>query len=103
MFFSEHTHTHHFTPTLTHTGRQTPEETTHTTEDDSNHIPDYGIEMRTPTFEGNEIDRIPNRGHQDYNGYDITTKWYQPKTTDNRVVPPESEFFATIVGKLQCK
>ncbi|CAG9789178.1 unnamed protein product [Diatraea saccharalis] len=99
----EHTHTSdHFTPPAT--GRHTPSETTHTTED--NHIPDYEdrreneIEARVPTYEigMGEQNRLPGRGHQDYNGYDITTKWYQPKTTDNRVVPPESEFFATIVG-----
>lgn len=90
------------------TGKQTPDETTHTTEDDK-YIPDYEdrrgneIEARTPTYEIGvgigEQERLPGRGHQDYNGYDITTKWYQPKTTDNRVVPPESEFFATIVGE----
>ncbi|XP_059050815.1 neurexin-1-like [Achroia grisella] len=101
----DHTHTHHYTPTQT--GRHTPEDMTHTTEEDTNHIPEYEdrreneIEGRTPTYEigiGSELERSRGRGHQDYNGYDITTKWYQPKTTDNRVVPPESEFFATIVG-----
>ncbi|XP_072930215.1 neurexin 1 [Epargyreus clarus] len=100
----DHSHTsHQFTPTVT--GRHTPD-STHTTEDDTNHIPDYEdpkheIETRTPTYEIEEgQERIPSRVHPDYNGYEheITTKWYHPKTTDNRVVPPESEFFATIVG-----
>ncbi|KAG6442553.1 hypothetical protein O3G_MSEX002421 [Manduca sexta] len=98
----DHTHTaHHFTPT------DHLEETSHTTEEDTNHIPEYEdrreseIDARTPTYEsGSEQDRVPGRVHPDYNGYEheITTKWYHPKTTDNRVVPPESEFFATIVG-----
>ncbi|XP_063831706.1 neurexin 1-like [Ostrinia nubilalis] len=102
----EHTHSSgHYTPTMI--GKHTPDETTHTTEED-NHIPDYEdrrgneIETRTPPYEigigMGEQERLPGRGHQDYNGYDKTTKWYQPKSTDNRVVPPESEFFATIVG-----
>ncbi|XP_053613214.1 neurexin 1-like isoform X1 [Plodia interpunctella] len=98
----EQTHSHHYTPTIT--GRQYPDEVTHTTEDETNHIPDFDdgkdniIEGRTPSYDI-PIDGGGVRGPQDYNGYDITTKWYQPKSTDNnRVVPPESEFFATIVG-----
>ncbi|XP_041968966.1 neurexin-1 isoform X4 [Aricia agestis] len=95
--FTDRTHTSpQFTPSIPkHT------DSTHYTE---NNIPDYEDhhpekETRTPTFEMEE-ERIPSRGHADYNGYEheITTKWYHPKTTDNRVVPPESEFFATIVG-----
>ncbi|XP_012544066.2 neurexin 1 isoform X2 [Bombyx mori] len=98
----DHTHTAHFTPTDRH-----EEEPTHTTAEDTNHMPEYEdrneneIEARTPTYEiEGEQDRAPGRVHPDYNGYEheITTKWYHPKTTDNRVVPPESEFFATIVG-----
>ncbi|XP_023936294.1 neurexin-1 isoform X1 [Bicyclus anynana] len=97
----DRSHPGHFTPTLT--GRHT--ESTHTTED--HHIPDYEdhhqieIETRSPTYEIEEgHDRVPGRVHPDYNGYEheITTKWYHPKTTDNRVTPPESEFYATIVG-----
>ncbi|KAH9630050.1 hypothetical protein HF086_008020 [Spodoptera exigua] len=101
----EHSHTrtsYHFTPTLT--GKHIPDEPAHTTEEDTNHIPEYEdrreneIEARTPTYETeSEQDRIPGRVHPEYNGYDVTPKWYHPKTTDNRVVPPESEFFATIV------
>lgn len=88
-------------------GQVTPGDTTLTTHEQTPHIIDYEdhfneIEARTPTYEidrGDEIDRN-GRGPSDY-GYEheITTKWYHPKTTDNRVVPPESEFFATIVGK----
>lgn len=106
LLVPDHTYPGSHTPTIT--GRHTPgrEETTHTTEDDTNHIPDYEtgreneIEAHTPTY-GSEQDRVPGRVHPDYNGYEheITTKWYYPKSTDNRVVPPESEFFATIVGK----
>lgn len=101
MIITGHSHTGHFTPTQN--GKHT-EETPHTTEDD-NHISDYEDrngnenEARSPTYEIDE--RIPGRVHPDYNGYEheMTTKWYHPKTTDNRVVPPESEFFATIVGE----
>lgn len=57
------------------TGRHTPDETTHTTEEDTNHIPDYEdrrgneIEARTPTYEIDRIgmgeqERLPGRGHQ---------------------------------------
>lgn len=109
LFSPEHSHTrtsYHFTPTLT--GKHIPDEPTHTTEEDTNHIPEYEdrreneIEARTPTYETeSEQDRIPGRVHPEYNGYDVTPKWYHPKTTDNRVVPPESEFFATIVGKYE--
>nr|XP_034833853.1 neurexin-1-like isoform X3 [Maniola hyperantus] len=97
----DRSHPGHFTPTMT--GRHT--ESTHTTED--HHIPDYEdhhqieIDTRSPTYEIEEgQDRVPGRIHPDYNGYEheITTKWYHPKTTDNRVTPPESEFYATIVG-----
>ncbi|XP_045776165.1 neurexin-1 isoform X3 [Maniola jurtina] len=97
----DRSHPGHFTPTMT--GRHT--ESTHTTQD--HHIPDYEdhhqieIETRSPTYEIEEgQDRVPGRIHPDYNGYEheITTKWYHPKTTDNRVTPPESEFYATIVG-----
>lgn len=86
----------------------TPGETTHTTQEESSNIHEYEerpeneIEVRTPTYEAeNELDRGTGRVHPDYGGYEheITTKWYHPKTTDNRVVPPESEFFATIVGE----
>lgn len=83
------------------TGKHT--ESTHTTEEEI--IPDYDdkhneIETKSPTYEIEEHDKGP-RIHPDYNGYEheITTKWYHPKTTDSRVVPPESEFFATIVGE----
>ncbi|XP_047536849.1 neurexin-1 isoform X1 [Vanessa atalanta] len=95
----DRSHSGHFTPTMT--GKHT--ESTRTTEDD-HRIPDYEdhkneIETRSPTYEIEEQDRGP-RIHPDYNGYEheITTKWYHPKTTDSRVVPPESEFFATVVG-----
>ncbi|CAH2236881.1 jg20290 [Pararge aegeria aegeria] len=97
----DRSHPGHFTPTMT--GRHT--ESTHTTED--HRIPDYEdhhqieIETRSPTYEIEEgQDRVPGRVHPDYNGYEheITTKWYHPKTTDNRVTPPDSEFLATIVG-----
>ncbi|CAG4930590.1 unnamed protein product [Parnassius apollo] len=100
----EHTHTGHFTPTII--VKNMPE-STDTTEEDTNNIREYEehheneIEIRTPVYEvGSERDRVPGRIHPDYNGYEheITTKWYHPKTTDSRVVPPESEFFATIVG-----
>ncbi|XP_050354320.1 neurexin-1 isoform X6 [Nymphalis io] len=97
----DRSHSGLFTPTMTGTGKHT--ESTRTTEDD-HRIPDYEdhkneIETRSPTYEIEEQDRGP-RIHPDYNGYEheITTKWYHPKTTDSRVVPPESEFFATIVG-----
>ncbi|CAH0728174.1 unnamed protein product, partial [Brenthis ino] len=94
----DRSHPGHFTPTMT--GKHT--ESTQTTEEE--HIPDYDekhneIETKSPTYEIEEHDRGP-RIHPDYNGFEneITTKWYNPKTTDSRVVPPESEFFATIVG-----
>ncbi|KAF9797183.1 hypothetical protein SFRURICE_001829, partial [Spodoptera frugiperda] len=67
----EHSHTrtsYHFTPTLT--GKHIPDEPTHTTEEDTNHIPEYEdrreneIEARTPTYETeSEQDRIPGRVH----------------------------------------
>lgn len=83
------------------TGKHT--ESTRTTEED-HHIPDYEdhkneVDTRSPTYEIEEQDR-GHRGNLGYNGYEneITTKWYHPKTTDSRVVPPESEFFATVVG-----
>ncbi|XP_061384616.1 neurexin 1 isoform X2 [Danaus plexippus] len=73
---------------------------THTFTHTTDHEPTYehtDYETHTdsrPTHDGNERNRI-----SDYNNEpEITTKWYHPKTTDNRVVPPESEFFATIVG-----
>lgn len=100
--FSAHTYPSHHTPI---TGHHTPEEPDlHTTEEDHHNIRDYEIGgndiEQTPTYGIEEHDRIPGRLHPDYNGFnenEITTKWY-PKSTDNRVVPPESEFFATIVG-----
>lgn len=84
----------------------TPEEPDlHTTEEDHHNIREYEIDRndieQTPTYGIEDHDRIPGRIHPDYNGFnenEITTKWYYPKSTDNRVVPPESEFFATIVG-----
>ncbi|XP_049877630.1 neurexin-1-like [Pectinophora gossypiella] len=98
----DNSYTGHHTPTIT--GRHTPEDIT-TTEDETNHIPDYETgrenEIEHVPTHGSEQDRIPGRVHPDYNnGYEneFTTKWYYPKSTDNRVVPPESEFFATIVG-----
>ncbi|CAG9105480.1 unnamed protein product [Plutella xylostella] len=103
----ENTYTEHqYTPTVT---KHTPDESTHTTEEEIHHIPEYEdrheheneIDTRTSTYElEGEQDRIPGKVHPDYNGFehDTSTKWYHPKTTDNRVVPPESEFFATIVG-----
>ncbi|CAH2046084.1 unnamed protein product, partial [Iphiclides podalirius] len=98
----EHTRPGHFTPTVS--GRHTPEATRSTDED--HHMPEYEdrsaneLDAQAPTHEGGELSRPPGRAHPDYNGYEheITTKWYHPKTTDSRVVPPESEFFATIVG-----
>lgn len=109
-FISEHTYTaHQYTPTIPK--HHTPDEELHitTTEEEINRVQEYEdrreneIDTHTPTYESeSEQDRIPGRVHPDYNGYEheITTKWYHPKTTDNRVVPPESEFFATIVGEL---
>ncbi|XP_050685086.1 neurexin-1 isoform X2 [Leptidea sinapis] len=106
----EHTHTsNQFTPTVT---RHT--ESTHTT--DSEHIPDYEDHRhdaethspydvhrvpsvdRTPAGYPDDGDRLP--GYPGYNGHDpeITTKWYHPKTTDNKVVPQPSEFLATLIG-----
>ncbi|VVC89183.1 unnamed protein product, partial [Leptidea sinapis] len=89
-------------------------ESTHTT--DSEHIPDYEDHRhdaethspydvhrvpsvdRTPAGYPDDGDRLP--GYPGYNGHDpeITTKWYHPKTTDNKVVPQPSEFLATLIG-----
>ncbi|CAF4797282.1 unnamed protein product [Pieris macdunnoughi] len=93
----EDTHTHtsnQFTPTVT---RHT--EAAHTTEEE---IPDYEDHTHTKmaTRSPYGIDEVVPGSYPGYNGHEpeITTKWYHPKSTDNRVVPPESEFFATIVG-----
>ncbi|XP_045527567.1 neurexin-1 isoform X1 [Pieris brassicae] len=91
----EDTHTsNQFTPTVT---RHT--EPAQTTEEE---IPDYEDHTHTKmaTRSPYGIDEVVPGSYPGYNGHEpeITTKWYHPKSTDNRVVPPESEFFATIVG-----
>ncbi|XP_061721601.1 neurexin 1 isoform X2 [Cydia pomonella] len=85
----------HFTPSLP--DQHTPDDTRPTTQEEP--LPEY------PDPNENDVDsRTPTHGAEErneYNGYEheATTKWYLPKTTDpGRIVTPESEFFATIVG-----
>lgn len=74
-------------------------EATHTTEEE---IPDYEDHTHTKiaTRSPYGIDEVVPGSYPGYNGHEpeITTKWYHPKATDNRVVPQDSEFFATVIG-----